>query len=188
MALKHIKLSELDDPFEFKTDDEVEDFEDEEKDGGSKGIDESLKARRKANIEYQNTRKKRLDDESFEKLSDLCEVLGYKRPKPQMHNLVEMYSAIFKYLLRTSDESFGYFPTNSRSIKTLGVYKYVDHLSNEKKWSKEAILAELKNKETKIYIDKIGKKRGLSGNEKFLERFFDKNKILKLLTAMDDEV
>ncbi|EHO4313589.1 hypothetical protein KK578_004425, partial [Salmonella enterica] len=69
-----------------------------------------------------------------------------------------------------------------------GVYKYVDHLSNEKKWSKEAILAELKNKETKIYIDKIGKKRGLSGNEKFLERFFDKNKILKLLTAMDDEV
>lgn len=43
MALKHIKLSELDDPFEFKTDDEVEDFEDEEKDGGSKGIDESLK-------------------------------------------------------------------------------------------------------------------------------------------------
>lgn len=200
MALKHIKLSELDDPFEFKTDDEVEDFEDEEKDGGSKGIDESLKARRKANIEYQNTRKKqlekigrnhiqlRLDDESFEKLSDLCEVLGYKRPKPQMHNLVEMYSAIFKYLLRTSDESFGYFSTNSRSIKTLGVYKYVDHLSNEKKWSKEAILAELKNKETKIYIDKIGKKRGLSGNEKFLERFFDKNKILKLLTAMDDEV
>lgn len=200
MALKHIKLSELDDPFEFKTDDEVEDFEDEEKDGGSKGIDESLKARRKANIEYQNTRKKqlekigrkhiqlRLDDESFEKLSDLCEVLGYKRPKPQMHNLVEMYSAIFKYLLRTSDESFGYSPTTSRSIKTLGVYKYVDHLSNEKKWSKEAILAELKNKETKIYIDKIGKKRGLSGNEKFLERFFDKNKILKLLTAMDDEV
>lgn len=115
-------------------------------------------------------------------------MLGYKRPKPQMHNLVEMYSAIFKYLLRTSDESFGYSPTTSRSIKTLGVYKYVDHLSNEKKWSKEAILAELKNKETKIYIDKIGKKRGLSGNEKFLERFFDKNKILKLLTAMDDEV
>ncbi|WP_454533745.1 hypothetical protein [Enterobacter cloacae] len=31
MALKHIKLSELDDPFEFKTDDEVEDFEDEER-------------------------------------------------------------------------------------------------------------------------------------------------------------
>ncbi|HIC3803170.1 TPA: hypothetical protein ACW4GU_004855, partial [Salmonella enterica] len=61
MALKHIKLSELDDPFEFKTDDEVEDFEDEEKDGGSKGIDESLKARRKANIEYQNTRKKQLE-------------------------------------------------------------------------------------------------------------------------------
>ncbi|EAY5144079.1 hypothetical protein DU121_01200 [Salmonella enterica subsp. salamae] len=193
MALKHIKLSELDDPFEFKTDDE-------EKDGGSKGIDESLKARRKANIEYQNTRKKqlekigrnhiqlRLDDESFEKLSDLCEVLGYKRPKPQMHNLVEMYSAIFKCLLRTSDESFGYSPTTSRSIKTLGVYKYVDHLSNEKNWSKDAILAELKNKGTKIYINKIGEKRGLSGNEKFLERFFDKNKILKLLTEMDDAV
>ncbi|WP_254304445.1 hypothetical protein [Citrobacter freundii] len=106
----------------------------------------------------------------MKKLSDLCEVLGYKRPKPQMHNLVEMYSAIFKYLLRTSDESFGYSPTTSRSIKTLGVYKYVDHLSNEKNWPKDAVLAELKNKGTKIYINKIGEKRGLSGNEKFLER------------------
>ena len=200
MALKHIKLSELDEPFEFKTDDEVEDFEDEKKDGGSKGIDESLKARRKANIEYQNTRKKqlekigrnhiqlRLDDETFEKLSDLCEVLGYKRPKPQMRNLIEMYSEIFKYLLRTSDESFGYNPTTSRSIKILGVYKYVDHLSNEQQLSKDVILEKLKNKGTKIPIKKIGVKRGLSGNEKFLERFFDKNKIFKLLKAMDDEV
>ena len=58
--------------------------EDEEKDGGSKGIDESLKARRKANIDYpEHTQKSSLknrkgnhiqlgsDDESFEKLSDL---------------------------------------------------------------------------------------------------------------------
>ena len=104
-----------------------------------------------------------------------------------MHNLVEMYSAIFKYLLRTSDESFGYSPTTNRSIKTLGVYKYVDHLSNEKKLPKDVILAELKNRGTKIHLNKIGEKRGLSGNKKFLERFFDKNKIFKLLKTMDDE-
>ena len=203
MVLKHRELNELDElfvPKKPKAVDETEEFDESEEIDDSEEVDESLKARRKAYIEYQNTRKKqlekigknhiqiRVDDESFEKLSDLCEVLGYKRPKPQMHNLVEMYSEIFKYLLRTSDESFGYSPTTNRSIKTLGAYKYVDHLSNEKNWPKDAILAELKNKGTKIYINKIGEKRGLSGNEKFLERFFDKNKILKLLKALDDEV
>ncbi|MDC0724815.1 hypothetical protein POH93_05380 [Phytobacter diazotrophicus] len=187
MALKHREFDELDVSDDF-------DFDDAEE------VDDDKAVRREANVAYQNTRKKqlkklgehhiqiRLDDETFERLCDLCEVLGYRRPKPKMHNLIEMYSAIFKYLLRTSDESFGYNPTTSRSIKILGVYKYVDHLSNEQQLSKDVILAELKNKGTKIPIKKIGVKRGLSGNEKFLERFFDKNKIFKLLKAMDDEV
>jgi len=109
MVLKHRELNELDElfvPKKPKTVDETEEFDESEEIDDSEEVDESLKARRKAYIEYQNTRKKqlekigknhiqiRVDDESFEKLSDLCEVLGYKRPKPQMHNLVEMYSEI----------------------------------------------------------------------------------------------
>ncbi|HAT3682853.1 TPA: hypothetical protein I8552_003716 [Serratia marcescens] len=205
MASKHRELNE----FEFlkaKVAEEAaqvgesEEFDESEEIDDSEYVDESLKARRRAYIEYQNARKKklktlgehqiqvRLDDETYERLCDLSEVLGYRRPKDRMRNLVEMYSTIFKYLLRTSDESFGYKPSTSRSIKILGIYKYVDHLKNEQQLPKDAILAELKKKGEKIPISKIGSKQVLSGNEKFLERFFDKNKILKLLKEMDGEI
>ncbi|MGQ6052061.1 hypothetical protein ACUNHQ_21790 [Serratia sp. IR-2025] len=81
-------------------------------------LDEAIKTRRIANIVYQNARKKRLeklgkneikirlDDDTFKKLCDLCEVLGYRRPKTQMRNLIEIYSEVFKYLLRTSEDNF----------------------------------------------------------------------------------
>lgn len=200
MVLKHRELSELDEPFEFKTNDEVEDFDDEEKDEGSEGIDESLKARRKANITYQNTRKEqlkkvgehqiqiRLDDENFEKLSDLCEVLGYKRPKPKMHNLIEMYSAIFKYLLRTSNESFEYKPKTKRSIKILGIYKHVDYLRHEQHLTKGAIISELQTKGVKIPLGRNDNKIVTSGKEKFLEQYFEKDKIIRVLKMIDNKV
>ncbi|MFJ5485296.1 hypothetical protein [Pectobacterium actinidiae] len=200
MVLKHIKLSELDESLEFKMDDEVEDFEDEEKDDQSKGADESEKARRKAYIEYQNTRKKklekigkhhiqiRLDVETFEKLSDLCEVLGYTRPKPFMNNLIEMYSAIFKYLLRTSEESFEYNPKKKLSIEKMKIYKYVDHLRYEQKLSKDDIISNLQKKDIKIPLGKTTDNRiTFSGKENFLERFFEKDKIIKVLKMIDDK-
>jgi hypothetical protein len=200
MVLKHRELSELDEPFEFEKVDEVEDFDDEEKADGSEGIDESLKARRKANITYQNTRKEqlkkigehqiqiRLDDEAFEKLSNLCEVLGYKRPKPKMHNLIEMYSTIFKYLLRTSDEGFEYNPKTKQSIKTLETYRYVDHLRYEQGLSKGAIISNLQNDSVKISLGKIDDKSLLSGKGKFLEQYFDKDKIISVLKMIDGKV
>lgn len=199
MVLKHIKLNELDESLEFKTDDEVEDFEDEEKDDRSKGVDEAKKARRKAYIEYQNTRKKnlenigkhhiqiRLDVETFEKLSDLCEMLGYTRPKPRMHNLIEMYSAIFKYLLRTSEESFEYNPKKKLSIEKMKTYKYVDHLRHEQQLSKDDIISNLQKKDVKMALRKATDNRiAFSGKENFLERFFEKDKIIKVLKMIDD--
>ncbi|HDC2425823.1 TPA: hypothetical protein O7Y43_004635, partial [Salmonella enterica] len=182
MKSNHKKLHELDEPvvleepdeFEeidaelgflgatgvYKLDgaDESEDFEFEE----SEEIDEAIKARRSANIVYQNARKKRLeklgkneikirlDDETFKKLCDLCEVLGYSRPKTKMRNLIEMYSEVFKYLLRTSEDNFEYIPKTNRAINTLKTYKYVDHLKNEKNLDRKSIISRLQEQNVKI--------------------------------------
>ncbi|WP_037035561.1 hypothetical protein [Rahnella sp. WP5] len=193
MALKHRELDELDELDESDGNDEFEFDEIEE-------LDEATKVRRKTNIAYQNVRKKqlkkigkhhiqiRLDDETFEKLCDLCEVLGYKRPKPKMHNLIEMYSAIFKYLLRTSDENFEYSPNTKKSIKILGIYKYVDHLRYEQQLAKDVIISELQRKDVKIPVGKVDNKSVVSGKDKFLEQYFDKDKIIRVLKMVDDKI
>lgn len=199
MVFKHRELSELDEPFEFKMVDEVEDFDDEEKADGSEGIDESLKARRKANIKYQNTRKGqlqkvgghqiqiRLDDETFQKLCNLCNVLGYKTPKKGMRNLVELYSTIFKYLLRTSEENFEYIPNNKQSIKILSIYKYVDHLKHEQQLPKDVIISELEKRNIKIPVQKINNSAMVFVKGGFLEQYFDKNKVIKVLKMIDEK-
>ena len=197
MGLKHRELSELDEPFEFETGDEVEDFDDEEKANGSECIDESLIARRKANITYQNTRKEqlkkvgehqiqiRLDDETFHKLCNLCNVLGYKTPEKGMRNLVELYSTIFKYLLRTNEEDFEYIPKNKQSIKILNIYKYVDHLKHEKQLPKDVIISELEKKNIKIPVQKINSSAITYLKGGFLEQYFYKDKVIKVLKMVD---
>ncbi|HFE7540613.1 TPA: hypothetical protein ACGADT_005702 [Salmonella enterica subsp. enterica serovar Newport] len=219
MKSNHKKLHELDEPvvleepdeFEevdaelgflgatgvYKLDgaDESEDFEFEE----SEEIDEAIKARRSANIVYQNARKKRLeklgkneikirlDDETFKKLCDLCEVLGYSRPKTQMRNLIEMYSEVFKYLLRTSEDNFEYIPKTNRAIKTLKTYKYVDHLKNEKNLDRKSIISRLQEKNVKIPTRRDGDRLKVSGNSERLEKYFHKNEIVKALKLVDEK-
>lgn len=186
MALKHREFDELDVNDDF-------DFDDTEE------VDEDKAVRREANVAYQNTRKKqlkklgkhhiqiRLDDETFERLCDLCEVLGYRRPKPKMHNLIEMYSAIFKYLLRTSEKHFEYIPKTKRSIKILGIYKYVDHLRYEQNSTKDAIISKLQKKNIKIPLGKTSNTLITSGKEKFLEKYFDEDKVITVLKMVDDK-
>ncbi|EIY6649382.1 hypothetical protein MNG63_003313 [Salmonella enterica] len=198
MVLKHRELNELDEPFEFKMVDEVEDFDDEEKANGSEDIDESLKARRKANITYQNTRKEqlkkvgehqiqiRLDDETFQKLCDLCNMLGYKTPKKGMRNLVELYSTIFKYLLRTNEEGFEYIPKKEQSIKILNIYKYVDHLKHEKQFPKDVIISELEKRNIKIPVQKVNNSAIVFLKGGFLNQYFDKDKVIKVLKMVDE--
>ncbi|WGL83530.1 hypothetical protein [Enterobacter cloacae] len=205
MALKHRELNELD-GFELLIAkaveeaaevDESEVFDESEEIDDSEGLDEDLKARRKANIQYQNARKEklkklgehqiqiRLDDENFQRLCDLCEVLGYRKPKKGMYNLVETYSAIFKYLLRTSEENFEYIPSTKRSIKILSIYKYVDHLRNEQQLTKDIIISELRKKNAKIPVRKSGNGTIIFGKGEFLERYFDKVEVIRALKIAD---
>ncbi|WHP80369.1 hypothetical protein MQ089_00170 [Edwardsiella anguillarum] len=96
MASKHRELNE----FEFliaKVAEEAaqvgesDEFDESKEIDDSEEVDEALKARRKANIQYQNARKRklkklgehqiqiRLDDETFQRLCDLCEATGNRR-------------------------------------------------------------------------------------------------------------
>jgi len=115
-------------------------------------------------------------------------VLGYRRPKPKMHNLIEMYSAIFKYMLRTSDENFEYSPKTKKSLKILGIYKYVDHLRHEQHLTNDVILSELQKRNIKIPLNKASDTLVSSGKDKFLERYFDKDKVITVLKMIDDNV
>lgn len=208
MALKHRELNELDelDGFELLIAkavgeaaevDESEEFDEPEEVDDSEELDEDLKARRKANIQYQNTRKKklkelgehqiqiRLDDETFQRLCDLCEVLGYRKPKKGMYNLVETYSAIFKYLLRTSEENFEYIPSTQQSINILSIYKYVDHLKNEQQLPKDIIISELRKKNAKIPVRKADNGIIIFGKGKCLEQYFDKDEVIRVLRIVN---
>ena len=208
MTSKHRELNELDELDELelliaKTVEEVAEvgesgeFDESEEIDDSEDLDEVLKARRKANIQYQNARKKklkklgehqiqiRLDEENFQRLCDLCEMLGYRKPKKGMYNLVETYSAIFKYLLRTSEENFEYIPSTQRSTKILSTYKYVDHLRNEQQLPKDIIISELHKKNAKIPVRKAVNGAIIFGKGEYLKRYFDKVEVIRALRIAD---
>ncbi|EMZ4245374.1 hypothetical protein ABDM08_003369, partial [Salmonella enterica] len=99
-----------------------------------------LAHRREKYIEYQNRRKKkldnlgdkklsiRLDDSHYDKLIELCEILGYRRPEKGKYNLIETYSGVMKYLLRVSGHVTTYKPKTEGSQKLLHLHQLVSHL------------------------------------------------------------
>ncbi|WHP80370.1 hypothetical protein MQ089_00175 [Edwardsiella anguillarum] len=102
-----------------------------------------------------------------------------------MYNLVEMYSAIFKYLLRTSEENFENVPNTKRSTKILSTYKYVDHLKNEQELPKDVIISKLQKKNAKIPVTKAGNGTIIFGKGEYLEQYFDKVEVIKALRMVD---
>jgi hypothetical protein len=126
------------------------------KEKGSEELEQNI--RRGKNIEYQNRRKEklnelgeyklsiRLDNPHYEKLSDLCEVLGYRRPKRGKYNLIETYSEVIKYLLRVSDDLIEYEPKSDEAKELLQLHKLVNHLKHDKNYSDENVLSELRSK------------------------------------------
>lgn len=117
-----------------------------------------LAYRREKYIEYQNRRKEkldklgdkklsiRLDDFHYDKLIELCETLGYRRPEKGKYNLIETYSGVMKYLLRVSGHVTTYKPKTENSQKLLHLHQLVSHLKHELNLSNKEILDELNNK------------------------------------------
>lgn len=171
-----------------------------------------LAHRREKYIEYQNRRKEkldklggkklsiRLDDSHYDKLKELCEILGYRRPEKAKYNLIETYSGVMKYLLRVSDHVTTYKPKTERSQKLLHLHQLVSHLKHELNLSNKEILDELNNKgiqtplsplgntvkqvkyaELRILTSKVNK---LEIN-KFVEDLLCEEKIVEKMIAMD---
>lgn len=129
--------------------------------------DAELAHRREKYIEYQNRRKEkldklgdkklsiRLDDFHYDKLIELCETLGYRRPKKGKYNLIETYSGVMKYLLRISDSITKYIPKTEDSQELLHLHLLVSHLKYGLNLSDADIVKELKNKGIKTPLSSL---------------------------------
>lgn len=127
-----------------------------------------LAHRREKYIEYQNRRKEkldilgdkklsiRLDDSHYDKLKELCEILGYRRPETGKYNLIETYSGVMKYLLRVSGHVTTYKPKTENSQKLLHLHQLVSHLKYEMDLSYKEILDELSNKGIQAPLSPLG--------------------------------
>ncbi len=123
--------------------------------------------RREKYIEYQNRRKEKLDKlgeyklslrlerSDYDKLADLCENLGYRRPVSGKYNLVETYSEVMKYLLRISESLISYQPKSEEAIGLLHLHQFVTHLKHDKNSDDENILQELKTRGVKIPLSSL---------------------------------
>lgn len=126
-----------------------------------------LAYRREKYIEYQNRRKEkldkigdkklsiRLDDFHYDKLIELCETLGYRRPEKGKYNLIETYSGVMKYLLRISDSITKYIPKTEDSQELLHLHLLVSHLKYGLNLSDEDIVKEFKNKGIKTPLSSL---------------------------------
>ncbi|HIE0192108.1 TPA: hypothetical protein ACXI8I_003345 [Serratia marcescens] len=173
-----------------------------------------LAHRREKYIEYQNRRKEkldklggkklsiRLDEYHYDKLIELCEILGYRRPAKGKYNLIETYSGVMKYLLRISDSVTKYIPKTEGSQELLHLHLLVSHLKHELNLSDQDILKELKNKGIKTPLSSLENTvKSVKRNEfisldnktlrrdiyKFVEDLSCEEKIVEKMTEIDKD-
>jgi len=174
-----------------------------------------LAHRREKYIEYQNRRKEkldklgdkklsiRLDDSHYDKLIELCETLGYRRPEKGKYNLIETYSGVMKYLLRISDSITKYIPKTEGSQELLHLHQLTGHLKHELDLNNEEILNELKNNGVQIPLSPLGNTvkqvkhdelRALNSKvtkfeiDKFVEDLLCEEKVVEKMIEMDKKI
>lgn len=171
-----------------------------------------LAYRREKYIEYQNRRKEkldkigdkklsiRLDDFHYDKLIELCETLGYRRPEKGKYNLIETYSGVMKYLLRISDSITKYIPKTEDSQELLHLHLLVSHLKHDLNLSYKEILDALNNKGILTPLSPLGNTvkqvkynelRALNSKvtefeiDKFVEDILCEEKVVEKMIEMD---
>ncbi|EHD6800317.1 hypothetical protein AB4S63_004531 [Salmonella enterica] len=160
---------------------------------------DELEIRRQKNIEYQNVRKERLselgknkvsirlDDLDYEKLADLCESLGYKRPKLGGRNLIETYSGVMKYLLRNEQDSDIYRPKSPKAQELFYLYKLIIHLKYDMGYSEKAIIERFNKDEIKTPFTITYGGEFLKWKVKDIQFVLNENILLKKLASLDKE-
>jgi len=158
-----------------------------------------LAVRRKRDVEYQNKRKEkleklgehsitiRLNNEDYEALSDICEILGYQRPEAKKRNLIESYSASLVHLLRIERESSIYKPKSRIAKKFYRLYKIVNHLKHDKNYTDNEIITKMTSDKMLTPLSVMNGGEIFSWNEKALKRVLVKEKVIETLKQLDGD-
>ncbi|HCD7317589.1 hypothetical protein ACRCMW_08730 [Enterobacter chengduensis] len=157
-----------------------------------------LIARRKRDVEYQNKRKDkleklgkhsitiRLDDVAYKSFSDICEILGYQRPEEKKRNLIETYSASLIHLLRIEREEAIYRPKSRAAKKFYRLYKIVNHLKYDKKYSDNEIITFMKSEKIATPSSTIKGSRYYLWSDKSIEKMLNEEKVIDILKNLDE--
>jgi hypothetical protein len=161
--------------------------------------DEKEVARKQRDRDYQNRRQERLnelgknrvsirlDNDAYEKLADLCESLGHKRPVPTKHNLIESYSAALVYLLRIEKMKQLYVPQSQASKELYELYKTVDHLKNDLGLSDSQIVSSMKERKIRNPRAVFNGDDAYSWREAHIKKLLNENILLRRLSILDEE-
>ncbi|HGW6104784.1 TPA: hypothetical protein ACNIQM_002955 [Citrobacter werkmanii] len=156
-------------------------------------------ARKQRDRDYQNRRQERLnelgekkismrlDGTDYNKLAELFESLGYRRPEPGMRNLIEACSRVMKYLLRVERDFQIYEPKSPAAKELYNLYKTVNHLKYDMGYSYNKIVERLNKDKVRqpiaiIYCGKI-----YTWKIKNVKRLMDKDLLLRRLALLDEE-
>lgn len=161
--------------------------------------EDELATRRQKNIEYQNLRKERLEElgehkisirlnkSDYEKLADLCESLGHRRPYSQMRNLIENYSSALVYLLRIENERQLYKPQSQAAKELYQLYKVVDHLKNDKRLTDSQIVEYLRQQGIRTPLSIFVDNEGVNWKKKHIKELLNERKLINRLSILDQD-
>lgn len=161
--------------------------------------EDELAAQRQKNIEYQNIRKERLEElgeykisirlngADYEKLAELCEIIGYRRPQPGMRNLIETLSGAMKYLIREEKDSKLYQPKSPAAKELYNLYKAVSHLKYDLGLEDKKIMKKLNEENVRTPINIVADRDGGYWKVKSITRLLDKKILMKRLSELDSE-
>lgn len=160
---------------------------------------DEVSARKQRDKDYQNRRKERLKEfgekkisirlnsTDYEKLSDLCESLGYRRPKPQMHNLIENYSSVLVYLLRIENMLQLYDPQSQAAKELYRLYKTVDHLKSDIGLSDSQIVERFREGNIRTPLSIFVDNEGTNWKKKHIKELLNKDILLERLSILDED-
>lgn len=161
--------------------------------------DDEVAARKQRDKDYQNRRQERLkelgekkisiriDNDAYEKLADLCESLGHKRPVPGMHNLIESYSAALVYLLRIEKLQQLYEPQSQASNELYNLFKTVDHFKNDLGLSDSKIINSMNDREIRHPLAVFLGDDACNWKEIHIKKLLNKKLLLRRLSILDEE-
>lgn len=154
--------------------------------------------RRKRDIDYQENRKKkleqlgenkvtaRLDKITHKRLANLCENLGYPRPEAKKRNLVEIYSIAITHLINREFSILGYNPKSPVAKELYQLHKIVSHLRHDEYYSDNEIIEKMKNDKRRTPRALLNEDTSCNWTDKSIILLIDEKKVIKKIHELDN--